>query len=611
MSKIEVLPIDLFVNTDTVYDQTKTSYIGNITTKTIAGKTVVGAPIVKYRNSVLSSEAITPVEIVITSNNRVFVIAAENVSLATIGLYNLSPANGELTYVGKINIQLPEPPSTTYAYRGFRVVDNGTTGWKIFLLVTANVAAHPGLYVADNLALADFVSVPPTIPTATAPGQKAVYRYDLPGPLVIADGTGLSLDVANNRAYLHRGVSATHSFVVFDYNATITTVGSLGQTANAFLFSTGNFPPLSGILLLTNSEEYTVPGTGPNAGQPCIFFCTTTTMYRGRVSEITNGATTWPSLEIANNLGVLNQEAGVVTTVRATYSDAIDRAILLTASSSFPTTVAVKRFEDNQRDLLCAIEAADNAENLVTDMYKFKFAAVPVGFDSRQGYLAAIAATTGQRGIYTASLDADDQYDLTHIISPVIDIQNKIVVRFTAGFVRPDLASPVCVYYRTSGFGSASGGWIMLSDDLDFGAISSPTGQIQIKIGFKIFQNESTNGLQLYSAGLVVFDKNSISDNWEYTHDDSSTGNPSIVAFRLKKAYSTAVPRLFFRATDLSDAQIVQDDTVNDAARFQYSTDGGVNWLSLGTIPNTVGTLLRYTFATALGVDIRPSIRED
>ena len=114
----------------------------------------------------------------------------------------------------------------------------------------------------------------------------------------------------------------------------------------------------------------------------------------------------------------------------------------------------------------------------------------------------------------------------------------------------------------------------------------------------------------MYSAGVVCRSLNAISDNWESSHDDSSPGNPSRVAFRLKKAYQSSVPNLFFRAFDLSDNLYVQSQTSVDSSLFEYSVDGGVNWLSLGTIPNTVGTLVRYTFNVPPGVDVRPSLRE-
>jgi hypothetical protein len=612
MSNIKVKPIDLFNNTSITYDQTKTSLLGKITTKTVSSKTVVGAPLVKYRNTITGPEAITPAEIVATENNRLFVLSAfvASTGLGNLACYNINPANGEPIYVGTITIKLPAPPTTTYTVRGLRIIDDGISNWKIFILVTANVATHAGIYLADNIALSDFNFVPPVIPTATASGQKAVYRYDTSGPTNILDGTGLCIDKTSSLVYVHRGVAATHLFSIFNYSLPVVAVGLLGQTTDTFSHQTGNLPVLSGTLLLTNSEDFTTPTSGPNSGFPCVVFHTTTFMYRGRMSELTNAAVSWPSLEFANNLAEPNLEAGVANTLRAAFSNSLQRAILLVSSSTYPASVAIKRFENSQRDLVCTVLSPDNNEALAKEMYKFKMPIAPVAFDSREGYLFMASGTTGARGIYIANFDSDSQYDLTSIISPVLDVKNQIITRFTAGFVRPDLASPLEVYYRTSGFGSPTGGWIQVAEDLDFGTLVSPTGEIQIKIMFKLLSNETTNSIQLYSAGLVVFDRNSISENWEYSHDDSSAGNPSRVAFRLKKSYPSVVPQMFFRARDLSDNLYVQSDTVVDSGLFEYSTDGGVNWLSLGAVPNTVGTLLRYTFVTPPGVDIRPSLLE-
>lgn len=604
----KVLPIDLFSDTSITYDQTKTSYIGRITTKTISGRTVVGPPIVKYRNTIAEVEALQPLEIVFTDNNRLFAISAESLGIVTIAAYTGSPATGDLSYIGKINIQIPEPPVTTYAIRGFRVVDDGTTGWKIFILYTANVAAHPGLYMVNDIDLADFTFVPPMFPQATASGQKAVYKLNN-DDVDIINGTGLFLDKANGHVWVHRGVSATHSFIKFDYEGTITTVGALGATTDLFLYQTGNLPSLVGTLLLTNSEEYLVPNFGLNDGDPCVIFHTTTFMYVGPLDELTDGATSWPSLEFANSQpGVSSFVAS--TTLRATYAQNINKVVLLVSSSASAPSIIVKDFANSQHDLYCTITANDNNEAVAKEMYKFKLPIAPIGFDSRLGYLAIISSTTGVRGLYTACFDCDDVFDSTYIITPVLDVTNKILSTFTAGFVRPDLASPVKICYRTSGFGTASGGWIDIGDNLDFGMISSPTGQIQLKISYKVFANESTNALQIYSCGLVMFDLNATSDNWEYSHQFSTPNNPSKTTYRLKKVYATIVPTLIFRGFDLSNNLFVMSNTVTDAALFEYSSDNGVIWNALGTIPNTVGTLVRYNYAVSPGVNIRPSLRE-
>jgi hypothetical protein len=101
-----------------------------------------------------------------------------------------------------------------------------------------------------------------------------------------------------------------------------------------------------------------------------------------------------------------------------------------------------------------------------------------------------------------------------------------------------------------------------------------------------------------------------ISDNWEFSDDFSDNTSPSRTAFRLKKTYASSVPVLYYRAYDLSDVLLVNHNTNANASNFQYSTDNGITWLPLGTIPNTVGTLIRYTFTSPPGVDIRPSLKE-
>jgi hypothetical protein len=605
---IIVRPINLFDNV-TSYDQTKTTLLGKVTTKTLAGKTVIGPPIVKYRNTITGPEAMTPAEVVLTENNRMFTMTAETSGLITIAAYTLAESNGDLDYLGKIVIQVPEPPTTTYAIRGFRVLDAGTENWKIFILFTANVAAHAGLYMVNDVDLTDFTFVPLTFPTATAPDQKAVYKLDN-SPFDLTDGAGIALDTAGGHVYVQRGAAAAYKFMCYTYTNTITTVGSLGSTTELFDYETGNLPALLGVLLLTNSLEFTIPTSGPNSGEDCVIFHTTTTMYRGRISELTTGATLWPSLEFANNLGAVNNFVAQ-TTLRATYSESLQKVILLLSSTAAPATIMVKNFANDNHELITTVLSADNNESIEKEMYKFKTPIAPIGFDSRLGYLAIISGTTGARGVYTANFDADDVYDQTSVISPVLNIKNDQVFRFTAGFVRPELASPIKVYYRTSGFNVATGGWVAVASDLDLGGVSSPSGFIQVKINFKVLDNDTSNGIQLYSAGLVTRSADVISDFWEYSHKDSSPNLPSRAAFRLKKAYPSVVPTLVFRARDLDDNIYVQGNTAVNPDRFEYSTDNGLNWIAVGVVPNTVGTLVRYNIEVPPGVDVRTSLRED
>jgi len=598
----QVRPFPILTDTVTVYDQTKTTLVGNLSQRVIGGVTVLGPPIVTYRNPLTASEAVTPVEMHLTSNNRMFTATAETGGVVTITLYDVDPESNELTYVGKITMNIFDSPATTHVIRGFRVLDSGTTGWKIFYLSTGSVVANGGLYMVNDVDLADFQTLPVNFPVATAGGQKATYKLENT-PFTITAGAGLSIHDPSNCVLVHNGVSATHQFHVFDYSLPITTV-TAGVTTNLFLHSTGNLPALTGVLLLTNSEDFHTPTSGPNAGEDCVIFHTTTVMHRVRISDLSSGATTMPSLEIANPLPGVNVLTAQ-TTARAAISNSLQRVIIYTTLGIF----MVKEFADNQADFFTQIEGYENDEAIAKEMYPFRVGA-STSFDARNGMVAIISSTTGQRGIYVGNFDCERTFDLTHIISPVIDVQGERLLRFTAAFERPDLATPLSVYYRFSGFGSASGGWALAQDNLSLGGALSPSGQVQFKVAYRVFSNNSTNPIQLTSCGVVVQSINSISDFWEYSHDDTEATTVPRIAFRLKKAYPTAVPQLFFRSYNLSDTLIVEENTVDHSSSFDYSVDNGVNWVALGTIPNVVGTHLRYTFSAAPGAQIRPSIRE-
>lgn len=600
---IKFKTFDLFANTSATYDQNLTSLIGKITQKTLNGNTVVGPPLVKYRNTIGSSESITPNDIYVSENNRMFITTTETGGLVTCLLYDIDPDTNDMTYDGKITFQVNDSPSTTHTIRGFRVIDDGTTGWKIFWLSTANQAANAGLYMVNNVDLVDFQAVPVNFPQATAGGQKAVYKLEN-SPFDITSGGGISIDKGNSLVFVHNGVAANHKFIVFDYSLAISTVTS-GATTDLFLHETGALPVLSGTLLVTNSEEFSVPLAGPNANEDCLVFFTTTNCYRVRLADLSNGATSLPSLEFVNlqpGVNVLTAQ----TAARATFSDVYQKIIMVSSSNMF----IVKNFEDNQADFFTQIEGYDNDEVGITkEMYPFRVGAVS-GFDTKNGYVAILSTTTGQRGIYIGNFDCEDLFDSSYIISPVIDAANERLLRFTVGIERPDLASPICVYYRFSGFGSESSGWVLAPDNYSLGGIVSPTGQVQFKITYKVFANNSTNPLQISSAGVLVQSNNVISDNWEFSNSLTEDTLTPVVAFRLKKAYTSAVPTLYFRSYSLTDTLVVENDSVTHAAKFEYSTDNGVVWNALGTIPNTVGTLVRYTFDSPVGVDIRPSLRE-
>lgn len=671
------------------YDQTKTTIQGRAQSKTVDSKTALGPPLNKFID-VFTNAAVTPAAngTICTPNGRVFTLQAEATGLSVIALHTINLTTGAIAYIGKIQVQLPDTAATTTTFRSIKVLDTGATGWKLFITTTGSVLINGGTFLVNSIDLADFVPIGfPTISFATGNNQKAVYFMQDStatgaGHLQTASA-GSAFDSANNRLYVHNGVSATHQYYVFNtstsptyttaavtgvaasdvisdaghtfvagdpvvftaltggaglvvgttyfirnpvagvsYELSATTGGALlnfttdisagtigrafGTSHANFLHKTGNLPALTGTLLLTDSEDFAQPtGTGIVAidGFDCVFLATGTQLYLGRLSELTVGAVTWPSLSTVNMLGTANEIITPAATY-ATWSNALNRAIY-----TIGQVFIVKQFVNNQIEKIFGGSNNRYFEGFSFEAVEFQPASGVSSLDIEAGWIFITNGSAGQRGIMVADMRSDATYDYSYLVTKVLPLDQAVLKFITTIDALYDYTGSLEVYYRTSGFGSISGGWTALpfADDLTAFAAGE---EIQFKILFSTLGLDTSIPAQLceFYLGYESLTDNSI--HWELSVDDSDNGNPSRSAFRLKSAYASSVPTLYYRALDLNDATLVTHNTSANAALFEYSTNSGVSWNVLGTIPNTVGTLVRYTFTTPPGVDIRPSLRE-
>jgi hypothetical protein len=249
-------------------------------------------------------------------------------------------------------------------------------------------------------------------------------------------------------------------------------------------------------------------------------------------------------------------------------------------------------------------------ETTTRDNYELKTAAAPINFTNQNGWLFVASATAGQRGVIAVDLRSDCLFDFSYIVSKVVSLPQNSIVK-SVNFFKELIATSgeLDVYYRTSGFGSISGGWVSLDEGQPLSIAGST--QIQFKICFKTQVIGQSSHVQVSGAEIGYEAQEELSDNWEYSFDDSSSGSPTRCGFRLKQTYVSGIPStLTFRAFDLSGTQLVSDSITSQPTRFQYSIDNGISWLPLGTIPNTVGTLVRYTFTSPPGTDVRPSLKD-
>lgn len=499
--------------------------------------------------------------------------------------------------------------------------------------VTANrlythigTAANPQYFVRDT-------SVAPLYSTQTAnitigtPGKIQIVGHGLTEnePVQFLAGS-LPAAFTLNTTYFVRNLTAND----FELSSTaggasintvtaatgVTLGKAFGYTDSQWLHKTNILPAISGTLLATTDvDAIATPTNAPLNGavlngQKCAFFATSSNLYLGRLDELTPEATTWASLTTSNMLGAPNQIIAPVVT-SASWSDALDHAIIQfgqAATNAF--RFMLKKVENNKLTAIFGDTCVTIYETTTRDAYEMRPAVPYLNFSNNSGWLFAISSATGQRGVFASDVRSDTLFEHSYIVSKVLTLpQNAILKSIDVKRELITSGGEIDVEYRLSGFGSISGGWAALDADQELTLVAGT--QIQFKLDFRTHSGDKTSHVQVSDLFIGYDALEELSDNWEYSYDDSSTGSPTRIGFRLKQAYATSIPStLRFQASDLSGTILVNQTITSDPSNFEYSTDGGTTWLALGTIPNTVGTLVRYNFTSPPGVDIRPSLKD-
>lgn len=499
----------------------------------------------------------------------------------------------------------------------------------VFIDDTTNkIYVHNGVsathqYYVYNTNTAPTMTVDSVSVSVASPGvvTHTGHTYLANDPVVFTTGTLPTGLVVGTPYFVRNPVAGvSYELSLTSGGASINTTGSpsagasitraWGTTGSNWSHKTGNLTALSGTLLTNDSENYALPVAAPvNGGvlngNSCAFLSTSTTLYLGLLSELTSGATTWPSLTSSNLLGTTNQITAP-TNAGASWSSTLDAATYITNTSRF----VVKQVVNNVIVGAVGYPSNQYMEGMALDTVKLGLLVVN-SFNSRNGWHFVTGNTVGQRGVLYWDHYSTGSYDFSYLVTKVLDNPNSVLKFMHTWRKLFDSTGQLAFQYRNSGFGSITGGWIALNNPEDLSSAVMSSNKIQFKVLFRLVSTDSSSFAQIWELFAGVEANNGISDYWEYSHDQSSNTSPSRVAFRHKLAYSPGpVPTLYFRAYDLSDALLVNHNTVTNAANFEYSTDNGTTWLPLGTIPNTVGVLIRYTFTSPPGVDIRPGLKE-
>ena len=635
MANQSVVALGLQTALVTTYDSTKTTLQGRgITQHTITdgngSKTVIGPSPVTSAD-VFDDTGVAPAAIMCaTSNGRVFVGQGVATNVWTIAYYTKSLTSGADVWQGSIKLTLGAA-AATYTIKGFYVDDTSSSAMKIYLCATHTTLTNGGLFGVWGVNVTDFVKVSiPTFPNATLANQtKVVYQLgdnasQASQTLTVADGVGV--DVSGGFAYVLNGVVATPSIFKFSItNPPAAVPAANGYDSTLFSLKTGTLTGLAGTILLVNNVQVITPVAQPapntgNNGSVCISILTNSGIYWAKVSDITSAVTSLPSLLTANygdNSGSL-----IPTASMGQYSAFIDKWCIFTSLGA----LLIKQGINNDPNAKYLGETGvyiktEAGATLQTEWTSVTTACVV----DCAGWLLQLNTSVGQRGYVGIDLSCDEtsvnpstSQKYSSIISPVIsniNITQGIMMGIYYELAKRSVKASV--QYRTSNFSTGPGAgfdatWTSVPIDGDLSTIVNQT-QVQFRILFTMLNFLGANTPQINEAYFVYNDLTQSSNNWEGSVNNTTQNgvSPSYTAFRLKQAYATSVPTLYFRAYDDSGNLVVSANTSSNPTLFQYTTNNGTSWINLGTIPNTtLTTEVRYLWATPPGVNVNPSIRE-
>ena len=418
-----------------------------------------------------------------------------------------------------------------------------------------------------------------------------------------------------------------------------TMMRAFGTSSSMFNLKTGVLTALTGGAIVNNTMNYAKPISSPAnttlQGLDCISFQSSTALYMFKISDLTSGATTWPSLLTA---GVTNTGTGLdvtaITTTQGEYSGSgltgdLDNFIYVTNSSTFilkpykvPGTALTSVF-GGTTDTYYAGQNPVTVQAGVATITQIHTAG---------GFLFVCSTTAGQSGVAIMDMGSDALFGYSGVVSPVIGIPSGTIYKYidtieqlfnytdsinfwvrSASTSSDASFSSVTLPLGSPGTsGVISNGWTSLATAIDNSSVSVGP-YFQLCGTYDICTLDANTPAQIYDLISAILPPAEQSDYWAVDSDNTTqgSGSPSYVSWRLMTSYLTSVPTMYARVYDTNGNLIFSANTTSNPTAFQYSTNDGTSWNALGTIPNTVDTRVRVLVSPTPVVTVaQPSLRE-
>lgn len=503
---------------------------------------------------------------------------------------------------------------------------------RAYLCVTSATTSLGGLYVIKGLCPEHFTTVGGTVPAATTVDNiKASYFLKDAATGTATVSFGLALEDAiskTSRMMWQLHTLANPILQKYDVYAALTLTA--GAATNALVLISGAGGAVTGTTSQVNNGRIANAAHGPGSGLNCIYFTTTSRIYRTvDVSLITAASTTW----LADNMTEVPPGGTSTFALGAgmqsiEYSAAIDRFLVMTTGAAgIRSYLTQYRTDGGQMDriLFADYKQIDqgSADSSTTPTPSQLAATFSVWLEGGMLYAMRFGTTAILNQFYCIPLGADWEYVATsgaRLVLPRIatpdaksyELAYANAVQIVGGATGKNLGlqpEPFRLQFRTSGITDNSGGWTAMDDTHDLSGVAG-AAYIQFRAEFRL-------GNLLIPARLlnlgVVYSDNGMSDKWQGSSNVGTDLANKRFGFRHSVAYGSTVPRLQIELFDAeSGSSLGTDDTTTAAWTWEKSTNAGGAWGAMDmTDRANADTYIRVTpTSLADNIKVRAVLRE-
>lgn len=496
---------------------------------------------------------------------------------------------------------------------------------RAYIVCTSVTTSLGGLYIVKGLRKELFSPTGGAVPAGTTVDCiRASYfiKDAATGTALVAFGAAMEEKTTMNA----RSMWILHTLanpIMIKYNVYATLTLTAGAATNALLFVTGAGGAVTGTTSQMNNGRLANTAHGPGAGKDCIYFTTTTRIYRtSQLSTITTGMINWISDNMVEIPPGGTSTFGATSALQAIeYTSVIDKFIITSSGTTGARSyISQYRTDGGQMDRIIFVDAKQN-DNSIADSSTTPF---PSQLASsfmcwvEGGMLYAIrnGTSVGTNQFYTIPLGADWEYIATsgsRLVLPRIATPNadKFISAFAqevqviGGSTGKNLGmapEPYRIQFRTSGIDDNSGGWTPLDSTGDLsGVAGSP--YIQFRCEFRISNTMIPS--RILNVGVLYDDLNTDS---HFLVSDKSNPSTKQFVWWFASAFGRTVPNLRVRIYDaVTQSLLVDDNTSTPSGTWEKSTDGSAwgAWNNTDRANST--TYYRYTpTSIADNVSVRP-----